>query len=165
MWCVDPDQQPNTHTLLFTLPSSVENRGKVKILVYRISDTLIGKVAAIPSKIRNSVHYFPLVGRCPVTFWKAEPQHKSCLLRKTNAITTNDPFLPAFPEIFLLSTIAYSIEYPLGQFGSAAHAVSPPSPLPATPQPTGLLFNVWGGWRERLDAVQVLFSCSQNTGA
>ena len=71
------------------------------------------------------------------------------------------------PSSFLLAFIAeqmaYGMEYPFGQLGSAVPAMSPPKLLP-----TPSLVAFWGEGgkcrEDSLDAVQALLSSSQNTG-
>jgi len=54
--------------------------------------------------------------------------------------------------------ISYGKEYPSGQFSSAVLAISSPNLLPTA----SLLVFLRGSWKEILNAVQALFSNSQN---
>ena len=74
----------------------------------------------------------------------------------------------AFPSssfllAFIAEQMAYGMEYPFGQLGSAVPAMSPPKLLP-----TRSLLAFWGEGgncrEDSLDAVRALLSSSQNTG-
>lgn len=77
---------------------------------------------------KELIHCFPLGGRCPATSGKQGLCTCKFFLGKRTELWNS--CLPSpFPELLLLSTTFYGLEYPFRQFGSAVMSLSLPDLL------------------------------------
>ena len=103
---------------------------------------------------KESVPHSPWAGGCSAIPRTAGLHHAQRGLGKTNAIAPNVPPSFSFPQLYMGSTTSYGLGSPLGQSGSAAPAVSPPTPC--APPGSSLV-----GWGEKQNSPWLWVSTAQ----